>query len=363
MIRHFILIVFSLLFVVDSAYSQLVKSDIVFEKSFHDFGSIFVENGIVTAKYKFTNNGSEDFIIVNVDAACGCTNPRSSKDTVAPGESGIISAEFNPKGMLGNVKKWIYVQSRFKDAYQIELHFEANIKSLTNRNKGEYHRGEFGYLLVDRTDLLWGDKFHNAVFRDSLVLTNDGYDDIIVKKIQEVPNFITSPNLPLTIKAGESKAMYIDVDTRLVDTIGQYFENMKIITTDRFFKKKSINYGINFKDDFASWKRKDLRKAAHINLNKSVIDMGNMKSGEIKNLPITISNTGKTPLLIRRIESDCSCALLKLKTRAIAPGESLKVYVKFDALFKEGNQTKIISVYTNDPNMPIQAIQVKAVVK
>ena len=32
--------------------------------------------------------------------ACGCTNPRSTKDTFMLGESGQILAEFNPKGMI-----------------------------------------------------------------------------------------------------------------------------------------------------------------------------------------------------------------------------------------------------------------------
>ena len=104
-------------------------NDIVFDQRFHDFGTIFEENGIVTAKYDFTNYGNSPFIISAIDAACGCTNPRSSKDTFMPGERGQILAEFNPKGFAGKTKKWIYVRGNFEDGYQIELKFEAEIKS------------------------------------------------------------------------------------------------------------------------------------------------------------------------------------------------------------------------------------------
>ncbi|MGB0851268.1 MAG: DUF1573 domain-containing protein, partial [Bacteroidia bacterium] len=354
MIKHLFLISFSLLFIVQSSLAQVKKADIVFDKTFHNFGTIFMENGVVTANYNFTNKGLENFIVSSVEAACGCTNPRSSKDTIGPGESGVISVEFDPKGMVGTAKKWVYVHSKFVDGFQIELNFEATIKSTNNRNAGEYYRGEYGYLLVDRTDLLWGDKFQNDVFQDSLVLTNDGYDDIVIKKLRDNPVFIASPNLPLTIKAGESKPMYLDIDLRKIDTVGQYYENLKLITTDRFFKIKSINYGINFKDDFSTWKRRDLKNAAHISLSNEVLDFGQMASGGIKQKPVTISNTGKSTLIIKRIESDCSCALLRLNNKRIEPGKSITVQVKFDALFKEGAQTKIITLYTNDPNRPIQ---------
>ena len=79
------------------AQSKVKITDIVFNERIHDFGIIYVENGIVTAKYSFTNYGDSPFIINNIDAACGCTNPRSSKDTFMPGESGQILADFNPK--------------------------------------------------------------------------------------------------------------------------------------------------------------------------------------------------------------------------------------------------------------------------
>lgn len=363
MIKHLFLISFTLVLGVYSSFAQVKKTDIVFDKTFHNFGTIFMENGVVTANYNFTNKGLENFVVSSVDAACGCTNPRSSKDTVAPGESGVISVEFDPKGMIGTAKKWVYVHSNFVDGFQIELNFEATIKSINNRNTGEYHRGEYGYLLVDRPNLIWGDKFQNSVFQDSLVLTNDGYDDIIIKELRDNPNFISSPNLPLVIKAGDSKPMFLDIDLRKIDTVGQYYENLKIITTDRFFKIKSINYGINFKDDFSTWKKRDLKKAAHITLDNEVLDFGKIGSGGIGHKPLTITNTGKTTLLIKRIESDCSCALLRLDNRRIDPGKSVTVQVKFDALFKEGSQTKIITLYTNDPEKPMQTIKVKADVR
>lgn len=341
-------------------FAQVSSSDIVFESKTVDFGDIYMELGPVTAKYQFTNQGTEDFIISNVDAACGCTNSRASLDTIKPGESGFISAVFDPKGMLGEVNKWVYVYARMKDALQIDLDFTANIKTASKKAKGTYYRGEYGYLLVDKADLYWGDKFLNTRFKDSLVLTNDGYNDIIVKKMMKQPKFISSPNLPLTIAPGEKEVMYLDIDLTQVDTVGGYYDDFQLLTTDKFYKRKLLNYGLNFKIDFSSWKRKELKKAPQLTLSTASLNYGTMNSGTVEIEKITISNTGLSVLDIKRVDTDCSCALLQLEKTKLQPGESITVGVKFDSLFKEGTQNKVITIYSNDPKAPVQTLIVKA---
>jgi uncharacterized protein DUF1573 len=63
----------------------------------------------VTAKYRFTNNGSATVKIVDVRPSCGCTTTTLAKQTYAPGESGEIDATFNFAGHIGQQEKWIYV--------------------------------------------------------------------------------------------------------------------------------------------------------------------------------------------------------------------------------------------------------------
>ena len=357
--KHVILILLSVLYT-GLGFAQVKTSDIVFDSKNVDFGDIFVENGIVTAKYKFTNNSSNKFIIRDIDAACGCTNPRSSKDTFAPGESGTISAEFNPKGMLGQVSKWVYVRGVFTDGYQIELNFDANIKSIAQRNTGAYFRGEFGYLLVDRIALAWGSRDKTTSFSDSITLTNDGYNNILVKRFDKSPSFIKGINFPISIAAGESKVLHIEINLAAVDTIGSYSDQLNLITTDKFFPKKQISYAVNFEENFDNWEKKDKKKAAHIKLSTDIVQMGKLKSGGIKTKTITISNTGKSPLKLLRIDTDCSCALLTTNKKVLQPNETMTVSVRFDSLYKEGTQSKVISIYTNDPVMPIQKIIVKS---
>ena len=362
MLKKFIKLFFFVL-IPFASQSKVRMTDIVFNQRFHDFGIIYEEDGIVTAKYDFTNYANSSFIISNIDAACGCTNPRSSKDTFMPGESGQILAEFNPKGMVGKTKKWIYVRGNYEDGYQIELKFEAEIRSRYNRNNYEYLRGEFGYLLSDKVKFNWGKRFENDQFNDTVEFTNDGYNDIIVSKVTSTAPFIIPPKLPITIPVGQKSNLIFSIDLSKIDTIGPISGYILFKTNDKFFPKKKTPYSLDLITNFNAWKRKELKNAAHIEFESKVIQMGSMSSGSVRSKKIIINNTGKSILNIRKIESDCSCTMLKLPTNKILPGGSLVTSVKYDSLYKKGKQSKLIKIYTNDPLNPIVTLYVKAIVK
>ena len=362
MSKKFIKLLFSILIPLVSQ-SKVRMTDIVFNQRFHDFGIIYEEDGIVTAKYDFTNYANSPFIISNIDAACGCTNPRSTKDTFMPNESGQILAEFNPKGMVGKTKKWIYVRGNYEDGYQIELKFEAVIRSRYNRNNYEYLRGEFGYLLSDKVKFNWGERFENDQFNDTVEFTNDGYNDIIVSKVTSSAPFIIAPKLPITIPVGQRSKLIFSIDLSKVDTIGPLSGYILFETNDKFFPKKKTPYSVDLITNFNAWKRKKIKNAAHIEFESKVIQMGSMSSGSLRSKKIIIKNTGKSILNIRKIETDCSCTMLKLPTNKILPGESLITSVKYDSLYKKGKQSKLIKLYTNDPLNSIATLYVKAIVK
>ncbi|MBT8327521.1 MAG: DUF1573 domain-containing protein [Bacteroidia bacterium] len=342
--------------------AQVSAEDIVFEKKEIDFGTVIIEHGIVSATYSFTNKSENEFVISGIDAACGCTNPRSSKKKYAPGESGTITAEFNPKGMTGDVHKWIYVKGNYNDATQIDLGFNAILKSTLTRDARSYP-GEFGYLVVDKINVGYGIIKGKKIQYDSVLLKNEGYHAITVKSARNLPSWITIENLPLNINSGTTKHLQLKINTTDLDTVGPYVGTIQLLTNDQFFPKKSINYYATFEMDFSKMKRRERKKAPKFEVDTKTVDLGNMKSGELKSEAFTITNTGKNPLLIKRVESDCTCAILNdLKTR-IGAGESITVRAQLDTLFKQGRQSKTITIYTNDPLNPKVKIVVTALVK
>lgn len=66
-----------------------------FDKTVHDFGQIGTKDGPVSCVFEVTNEGSEDFTIFAVVSSCGCTDVKWTRESIAPGESGKITATYN----------------------------------------------------------------------------------------------------------------------------------------------------------------------------------------------------------------------------------------------------------------------------
>jgi hypothetical protein len=107
-------------------------ADFKFEREVHDFATI--KEG-VQAEYvfKFTNIGKEPLVITNVQASCGCTTPKWTKEPVKPGESGQVTAIYNSKGRPGNFNKAITITSNAKTAQKV-LFIKGNVEA---ENSGE----------------------------------------------------------------------------------------------------------------------------------------------------------------------------------------------------------------------------------
>lgn len=84
-------------------------SNIKFDKVEHNFGKI-KEGTQATVTFTFTNTGTEPLVLNSVRASCGCTTPKWTKEPVAPGATGEVTAIYNSKGRPGNFTKTITVK-------------------------------------------------------------------------------------------------------------------------------------------------------------------------------------------------------------------------------------------------------------
>ncbi len=80
---------------------------IKFETTSHSFGTV-IEGQIATYDFKFTNTGTDPLVLGNVSASCGCTTPKWPREAIAPGQSAVVSAEYNSNGRPGTFNKNIF---------------------------------------------------------------------------------------------------------------------------------------------------------------------------------------------------------------------------------------------------------------
>ena len=84
-------------------------AEITVNESIHDFGTISEDGGNVSAVFIVTNNTDAPIVITGVRASCGCTTPEWTKEPIAPGKTGKVTATYSPKGRPGPFDKTVTI--------------------------------------------------------------------------------------------------------------------------------------------------------------------------------------------------------------------------------------------------------------
>ena len=111
--------------------------EISFEEVEFSFGKVAVGEKIVHS-YSFVNKGKADLQIAQVTPSCGCTTLKDwPKDPIAPGQSGVITVEFNSAGFSGIIEKTIQVSTNgIPRDYYLKLRGEVSGQALDAARPG-----------------------------------------------------------------------------------------------------------------------------------------------------------------------------------------------------------------------------------
>lgn len=91
------------------------QGEIVFEETDHDFGTI-EEGTQATHTFTFRNEGNAAVRLTAVEASCGCTTPEWTREPVAPGETGTVTAVYDSEGRPGPFRRSIHIETDGKPA-------------------------------------------------------------------------------------------------------------------------------------------------------------------------------------------------------------------------------------------------------
>lgn len=97
--------------------------------SVYNFGTID-EGEQIQIQFKFKNIGNKPLYLTDVKAGCGCTTPNYSKQAIAVGDVGFITAAFDSKNQIGEITKYILVKTNTHNGTEHKLVF----KGMVNKN-------------------------------------------------------------------------------------------------------------------------------------------------------------------------------------------------------------------------------------
>ena len=327
------------------AVSLSAQPKITFDKTQHDFGKVNEGDGAVSYDFTFKNTGTAPLIIQNVNTSCDCTAPEWTKQPVRPGETGFIRVSYDVKGRQGAIDKTITVHSNGSSA-PVNLRIVGEVKPV-DRHPTETYRYPVGTIRLDDMHVAFNRMYSNE--KSGLVVTayNPGPDAVKISFIN-LPAHIQAEVRPATIKQGEKAQIRVVYDAARKNDWGFVADQISMILNDNKAKDYKLTVTANIEEDFSKWTVAQLQNAPAISVEKQVIEGGKIKKGEKKTFQVKLTNTGKSKLLIRKIESG-SILITVDAPKEISAGASANLTVTFDSANQSGDQNKGITMITNDP--------------
>lgn len=325
----------------------------------HRFGQIEWKHP-VTAEYTITNTGDRPLVLSEVEPDCACAVAQWTQTPIAPGGKGTISVTFDAEA-LGHFYKSVAVFTNAEPhvAY-LNLSGEVvrEIKDFTKT-----HPFLIGDIRLDRDALDFPDAHHGEHPTLALGVANlsaQPYEPVLM----HLPPYLTAEAQPAVLQPGEKGIIRLTLDTeRLIDLgLTQTSVYLSRFSGDKVGEENELPLTAILLPDFSNLTETELQNAPAISLSADQIDMSQTLAHKRKaKADILVTNTGKSPLHISKLQVFHPAVGVQLKKSVLQPGEStrLRVTVTKRGIGRHRRHLRLLMI-TNDPARPKVAIDIAA---
>lgn len=353
---------FLLMVLAVSVFAQVAKPMQFREESF-DFGPVNENGGPVTHEFIFTNNSGRHLKILTVQASCGCTTPDWTRDPIAPGKTGFIQASFNPKGRPGYFNKSLTITTDF-DSNPMVLQIKGQVTSNEPTASATEFQSANGSWKLKSGSFNMGKVYLKDEYtvRDFQII-NAGTKPVTYSGNFAGPSYIKVDVQPKTLAPGEKGNVKVSYNGKQKGKYGFQSDNIEIQTDDENNPNKSFSVYATLEDNFKDLKPEEIAKAPQLKLDASTVDFGKIRPNATTVREIQFSNTGKKELQIRSVQGNCTCITATASKTSLKPGERGTIKIEFNPMDRKGTQQKAVTIYTNDPQGPVQRLTFTAYVE
>jgi Protein of unknown function (DUF1573) len=338
----------SLVFVVCAQFSiaQQRKASISFNKTAHNFGKIKEADGLVSTVFEFVNTGNVPVIIQDVQTSCGCTTPEYSKQPVRAGEKGFVKAVFDPAGRPGSFTKEITVKSNAENSPMV-LKITGTVEQ-KEPSMEEQFRYTMGELRLQSSHIGFGKIAPGSSATQTINVLNPSKNAVKVNFIQ-VPPFLMAKAKPEVLKPGQKGVIEVTYNSAKKNDWGFLIDYLYFSLNGSKNPDHKVTITAEIIEDFSKMTEAQKANAPKISFDNPNYEFGAVKAGTKVDHDFTFTNKGKSDLIIRKINTTCGCTTSAPKDLVIKPGASSSIKAIFNTQGYKNEQTKVVTVITNDP--------------
>lgn len=359
MIRLCLFLFSGLLFGLQGYAQQQTVAKLVWKVNRIDIGTVLEEQGLQTVTFDYTLSQGKYFAIEEVVTDCGCTTVSYSKDSLAIGESGKISVEFDPSSAAGFFSKLVLVkgnQGQVKDSLFIEgiaLPYPVNLE----RN----YPVKLGFLGFRMKRVSMGDVFDNEPKVKYLEFFNHGTKALEKQAFNaQTPDYIQIQQIQDLVRPQERGLLKISYDAKLRPELGAVSDKIWINWGKEEGEKLELEILADLFDYFSPIPKDQLDEVPQLMISQKIIDLGEISSNTVQRKAVTLTNLGKEPLEIRKVQGNCTCLVPELSKYVLSPGEKTEMILVFDPVGRKGIDQRNLYIFTNDPVNPVQLLVLKS---
>lgn len=353
------LISFTLLLVVfisGRIFAQTVDPTISFDKETHDFGNIKEEDGKVRYDFQFTNTGGKPLIINQVRASCGCTAPDWTKEPVLPGKKGFVSATYDPLNRPGPFNKSLTVVSNATNP-NIVLYIKGDVTAKP-KTLEDIYRYSMGDIRLVSNHVSFAQILKGKTSTQEMEIINVSANPVKIS-FNKVPGHLVLKSVPGVLKPNEKGKITVSYNSELKNEWGFVIDRVDVMLNDQFNGNNRLTVSATIEEDFSSWTPDQMSKAPSITFDNNTFDFKQIKQGEKAEHIFTITNQGKSDLIIRNVKASCGCTAVSPVDDIIKPGTTTTMKVIFNSAGRIGKQNKTITIISNDPKKSRTILWVK----
>ena len=325
----------------------------------YDFGQIEWKHP-VTVQYSVTNTGNQPLVLTEVEPDCACSAAQWTKTPIAPGDKGTVNVTFDAEA-LGHFRKSVAIYTNAAP-HLVYLKFNGEvvqeIKDFTKT-----HPYLIGQIRIDKNSLDFPDMQHGErpVIHIGVVnLSDRPYEPVLM----HLPPYLQMEVKPNVLQKGEKGIITLTMNSEKLTDLGltQASVYLARFAGDKVGDENEIPVSAILLPDFSEMTATEKANAPAISLSTKDIDMSAVLARKSKaRQDITITNTGRSPLQISKLQVFHPAVGVSLKKSLLYPGEStrLRVTVEKKNISKKRRHLRLLMI-TNDPMQPKVEINIKA---